>query len=245
MSGNEIITRGSLPHWYQPGYVHFVTYRTADSIPPNLMHKWREQRRAILDRIVGQSLEAKRSRDIAHKKFFQSYDRYLDRGDTSVDLSDSAISSIIRNNLLHHDNSLYQLIAWCIMPNHVHLLIQPFEQNKACEARADGFSNELSDHSSPLTKIMHSIKSFTATQINRQLNRSGKFWQKESYDHWVRDLDELERIVEYIRLNPVKAGLCETAEDWQFSSAHDRFCKDGSRSGIVGWLRDDWQQQAD
>jgi hypothetical protein len=61
-------------------------------------------------------------------------------------------------------------------------------------------------------------------------------------DHWVRDLDELDRIVEYIRGNPFRAGLCEKRTDWQFSSAHDRFQMNGSDCALVGWLRDDWKR---
>jgi REP element-mobilizing transposase RayT len=54
------------------------------------------------------------------------------------------------------------------------------------------------------------------------LGRRGRFWQQESYDHWARDEDELERIIRYVEQNPVKAGLVAKAEDWPFSSARDR-----------------------
>src|SRR5207247_9218850 len=67
--------------------------------------------------------------------------------------------------------------------------------------------DELPDARSPLASIMHSLKSYTASKINAILKRSGQFWQHESYDHWVRDDDELARIVEYIAWNPVKAKL--------------------------------------
>jgi putative DNA methylase len=71
------------------------------------------------------------------------------------------------------------------------------------------------------------------------LHRSGPFWQAESYDHWVRDEDELERIVAYIANNPVKAGLVTKPHQWFFCSAHDRFLLDGSE---VGWLPDAFVQ---
>jgi putative DNA methylase len=80
---------------------------------------------------------------------------------------------------------------------------------------------------------MHSLKSYTANKANAILGRTGRFWQKESYDHWVRDDDELERIVNCIRANPVKAGLCVRHEDWLWCSCQDRYLYDGDTSG---WL---------
>jgi REP element-mobilizing transposase RayT len=77
------------------------------------------------------------------------------------------------------------------MPNHVHVIVEPLP------------SHELSD-------ILQSWKSFTAKGANRLLQREGVFWQKESYDHIVRDRDELERTIRYVRGNPANARL----KDW-------------------------------
>jgi REP-associated tyrosine transposase len=94
---------------------------------------------------------------------------------------------------------LYELRAWVLMLNHVHILIDP---------RAE------------LSRITKSIKNFSARQANVILGRTGQpFWQDESYDHWVRTRDELEKIVRYIEENPVRAGLVTRAEDWRWSSA--------------------------
>ena len=79
---------------------------------------------------------------------------------------------------------------------------------------------------------MHSLKSYTANKANEALGGMGAVWQGESYDHWVRDFEELERIVNYIKMNPVRAGLCAKASDREYSSAHDRFQTDGSDSRI-------------
>jgi putative transposase len=92
---------------------------------------------------------------------------------------------------------------------------------------------EEPDAQSPLSKVLHSLKSYTANRINKLLGRTGQLWQHESYDHWVRDDAELERIVAYIAANPVKAGLAERAEDWKWSSAHDQFVANQDNSG---WL---------
>jgi putative DNA methylase len=80
---------------------------------------------------------------------------------------------------------------------------------------------------------MHSLKSYTAHEANRLLSRTGSFWQDESYDHWVRDEDELGRIIDYIALNPVSAKLVAKPYEWFWSSAHDRYLTDGSE---CGWL---------
>lgn len=93
----------------------------------------------------------------------------------------------------------YQLHAFVVMPNHVHLLVTPLI---------------------PVSKIMHSLKRFTAREANRILHLTGKaFWQDESYDHLVRDSTEFQRICRYIECNPVKAGLVSSPEEFLWSSA--------------------------
>lgn len=81
--------------------------------------------------------------------------------------------------------------------------------------------NEVSDYI--VTKILQDLKKFTAVKCNKLLNRSGAFWQHESYDHVVRDEKELRRIVEYVLNNPVKAGLCEKWEDWKYSYCNFKY----------------------
>jgi putative DNA methylase len=93
---------------------------------------------------------------------------------------------------------LYDLHAWVIMSNHVHILIDPL---------------------APLPKLTKSIKNFSAREANRILNRTGPFWQAESFDRWVRDAKEFDDIARYIEFNPVSAGLTANPEDWQWSSA--------------------------
>lgn len=80
---------------------------------------------------------------------------------------------------------------------------------------------------------MHSLKSYTAKAANTLLGLHGSFWQSESYDHWVRDEEELERIVLYINHNPVKAGLADRPHLWPFGSARDRFLQDGYQNGAL------------
>ncbi|MDP6359178.1 MAG: transposase [Planctomycetota bacterium] len=161
-------------------------------------------------------------KETAHKRFFGEYDAYLD-SHTDIDwLRKPEIAGLIRQNLYHHHESKYYLVAYCIMPNHVHVLLQP----------ADSL-DERRDKDGPLSDIMHSLKSYTANQANRILGRESTFWQAESYDHWVRGRDELGRIVEYVAQNPVKANLVSEPHEWFFCSAHDRYLMDGVKTGVL------------
>jgi REP element-mobilizing transposase RayT len=105
------------------------------------------------------------------------------------------------------------------VPDAASVRIQTVTSN---EPNLDYFSDEVTDTESPLSKIMHSLKSYTANEANNLLSRDGRFWQRESYDHWVRDDAELARIAEYIANNAVSAKLAENAWDWPHCSAHDR-----------------------
>jgi len=241
MSAKEIVTRGDLPHWYVPGHPHFITYRLANTIPAIVLEEW--QRRFAEKARVGAhtDMPSDAHRMRLHKQFFAEYDRYLDMHRERDWLSDPRVAEVIRENLYHHDGVKFQLLAWCVMHNHVHVVLQPLEVASTHTAEAGSFGyGEIADRGSPLSSIMHSLKSYTANRANEILGRSGQFWQHESYDHWVRDLDELNRIVDYVIGNPVEAGLCRRPIEWRFSSAYDRFQRDSSECGLVGWLKDDW-----
>ena len=124
----------------------------------------------------------------------------MDLGHGACHLADPRIATVIENALLYFDNQRYRLIAWVIMPNHVHTIIEVYE----------GFS---------LVKIIHSWKSYSASIANGILGLEGIFWQPEYFDRFMRNADHLENAVNYIHANPIKAGLVENQEDWPFSSA--------------------------
>ena len=105
--------------------------------------------------------------------------------------------------LLHFQGERYALSAWSVMPNHVHVVMTPYS----------GFT---------MSEVLHSWKSYSAHQINRLLQRSGRVWEPESFDHLVRDERAFEQFVAYTENNPVVAGLCEFPELWPFSSARFR-----------------------
>jgi putative transposase len=128
-------------------------------------------------------------------------DRHLDSRNTGPlflrrrEIASVVVESLFRGVELSH----YQLGAFVIMPNHVHALLLP----QVLPSR-----------------LSKSLKGATAREANRLLTRTGEpFWQRESYDHCVRDEDEFARIAAYIELNPVKAGLVGLAEEFPWSSA--------------------------
>ncbi|MBU1023875.1 transposase, partial [bacterium] len=94
----------------------------------------------------------------------------------------------------------YFLLAWVIMPNHVHVLVQII----------DGYL---------LSDLLHSWKRYTAKMINRMLGRKGRLWQREYWDRYIRNENHLNNAINYIHMNPVKAGFVNSPEEWQFSSA--------------------------
>jgi putative DNA methylase len=139
---------------------------------------------------------------ITDVEFRKRIEHYLDQGYGACHLRDRRIANVIRETLFKWDTVRYRLVAWVIMPNHVHLLIELVGEN------------ELSD-------IMHSIKSYTAHEANRLLGRKGQFWFIESFDRFIRDARHYRNTVKYIEDNPVKAGLCRTPVKWEFSSAFE------------------------
>ncbi len=130
----------------------------------------------------------------------QRIEEYLDKGAGSCVLQNESIANVIEQNLLHFDQDRYTLHAWVVMPNHVHVLLTPQR-------------NYL------LSNIVHSWKSYTAKKANAILGQQSTFWQREYFDRMIRSETHYNSAIEYIHNNPVKAGLCETSIDWQFSSA--------------------------
>jgi len=232
MPAKEVLTRRNLPHWYVPGAVHFLTYRLAGTIPSEALNKMRKEKDKSLEISAPPGTSESEHREKAHKQFFAKYDSYLDTNTTIDWLSKPKIAAAVRENLYHHHESKYFLIAYCIMISHVHVLLQPIDTVTVSEKDAY-WDGERPDGQSPLAGILHSLKSYTANRANELLGRSGQFWQGESYDHWVRDDREFGNIVDYIAMNPVKAKRVEKPHDWFWSSAHDRFLQDGSQTGLL------------
>ncbi|MEI6818008.1 MAG: transposase [Verrucomicrobiota bacterium] len=130
--------------------------------------------------------------------------RYEDAGHGSSVLKQSECAAIVQAKLIAGHPIRYRLIDWCVMPNHVHVL---------CKTN-DALS---------LGEIIQAWKGGSSVEINRLVQRSGRLWQREYYDRFIRDLDHFYDCRAYIRNNPVKAGLCSRPEDWPFSAAGIRW----------------------
>jgi type I restriction enzyme R subunit len=206
----ERFRRRRLPHWDLPGGTFFATSCLAGSIPAlglrrihEVQSEWLSRR--PIDRSPGWKVRL-------WKQMFVERERWLDETPGVRHLERPDLASVVTKSLRHFHEVRYDLIAFVVMPSHIHWLFRPL---------VDWYST-LPPDKSPRELIMHSVLSFSAHECNRLLGQTGHFWKSESYDHCVRDDAELERIVNYIEMNPVKARLCLQPEDWQFSSAFAR-----------------------
>jgi len=140
------------------------------------------------------------SPSIPSGKAFLAMDRLLDSGCAGPHyLHSPTVAKMVTEAIYYRDRRAYRLHSFVVMPNHVHLLITPLEA---------------------VSKLMQSLKRFTAREGNRMLGLTGQpFWQDESYDRLVRNEAEFDRIVRYIEWNPVTVGLSATPEEFQWSSA--------------------------
>jgi putative transposase len=207
----EVIRRRQLPHWDIPGAPYFITTCLEGSIPARGLLEIVRYREEQISR--PKSDEA--GKQLAWKKLFVQRERWLDDEPACRWLESPELACIVVDALFHFAGERYELFAFVVMPSHLHWVIRPLPacSERLPTARSDG--RVLT----PREQIVHSVNLFTATACNRLLNRRGRFWQAESYDHWVRDPDELDRIIAYIENNPVKAHLAAVAAEWPFSSA--------------------------
>ena len=211
----------NLPHFTPIGGTFFITFRVKDTLPLSMMKGLRLQFLKEVKEAKAQRLPQTMHRlEIAKARyrFFRNYDIRLDRAaKKDYPLADPAIAKIIKDKLHELDGELYDLIAYCIMPNHVHLLIslanQVVDENQCYLS-----DEELSLTYRPLHEVMRRIKGATSRYINLALGKTGtSFWQKDSYDHFVRNAKSLENIWWYILNNPVKAGITREVKEFEHS----------------------------
>lgn len=200
-----------LPHIQPVDAVLFVTYCLAFKYPGKFYAQLQKRKIRFQESIKNISKKEKTKKaEIFNKKQFDFTDNFIANFKDSPEwLSDGKIAEIVKYSLLFQDKNEYDLLCYCIMPNHVHILIKPL------------LKSEGKPH--PLFPIMQKHKSYTAVEANKILNRSGKFWQHSYYDHYVRDEKEYFNIIRYILNNPVKANFVEKYEDWKFSWVYDEY----------------------
>jgi len=191
--------RRNLPHWSQERVVTFVTFRLADSIPRERLAEWEaERRRWLVER--GKTTQGDLHEVLSRlspderieylRAFGRRFHALLDECSGSCCLRQSACARVVERVLRDFDGDRYLLGSYVIMPNHVHVLASPLE----------GFD---------MATIVRSWKTFSARELNRLLGIRGQVWQRESFDHLVRDGASLRGFERYIGENPVKAVLKE------------------------------------
>ncbi len=190
-------SRGYLPHCEAVGLVQHVVFHLADSLPREVVEKLKME--------LEQLPEAQRAGEWGKR-----VDGLMDAGYGSCWLKEVELAEEMQRVLLYFDGARYRLIEWVIMPNHVHVLVEPM----------GGWA---------LGMTVGSWKRFSGRKISdwvRARQESGARdgplqvgWHREYWDRYMRDEAHLQRTVDYIHLNPVKAGLVKRAEDWRWSSA--------------------------
>ena len=188
-------SRGYLPHRDERQLIQSVTFRLADSLPRAKL----EALEAELSSLPPEHVDTARR---------QRIETWLDAGWGCCALRHPEVAQHVEAVLLHFHDQRYHLHAWCIMPNHVHLLVEPF--------------GNLAD----MVQGWKSVTARWALKQNQRLNLripdAHHLWMREYWDRYIRDQRHYANTLDYIHHNPVKAGLCQRREDWQWSSAWER-----------------------
>ncbi|MFM7180874.1 MAG: transposase [Verrucomicrobiales bacterium] len=182
------IGQQGLPHWQLAGATYAIVFRLADSLSAVIKEKLRDEKILLMGRNA-------RGEDVADELSALSsrLQSILDQGLGSCLLRQSQNAEIVVGALRHFDGERYSLGAWCVMPNHVHVIVRP-----------------RPGHS--LGEILHTWKSFTAHRIQKVTGGSGDFWQKDAYNRIIRDEQEWEHQSADVARNPIEAGLV----DWKW-----------------------------
>lgn len=205
MGDERLYYRRRLPHYQPPHATFFTTFRLAGSLPDEVILDLKREHQLHEKRILElyEHDERRTHLEKVRLAYFDKFSRLLGQSTTGPQwLGNPQIAGLVADAIRYRDGRVYDLLAYCVMPNHVHAV----------------FTVERSDAS--LYRILQSLKAYTAVKANDILHRSGAFWQHESYDHVVRKGEELERLILYVLNNPVEAGLVNVWTDWNWS-----YCK--------------------
>lgn len=135
-------------------------------------------------------------------EIYRLIEKHVDEGYGSQALRDPRVGRIVQESLAFNHRRLYHLHSWAVMPTHVHVLLTPLPDK-------------------PLGEVVRTVKSYTAKEANRILGRTGRFWQEDYFDRWIRNEEHFQRVLAYIEWNPVKAKLCQDPTLWPWSSANE------------------------
>jgi type I restriction enzyme R subunit len=216
MNEDAIFRRRNLPHIDIADKPYFITACLHGSINA----KGLKQIRAYRDELASRKRPEKHCESewesVQHKLVFKLVDSILD-GEPSVQhLRDDRLAAIVQKAFLHFADQRYQLFAFVVMPSHHHWVFLPDE--KWSEQLT--FKERMKERPRTAREaISHSIQSYTGSCCNKVLGVPGQFWQWETFDHYVRNENELMRIIHYIEQNPIVAGLASKPGDFRWSSA--------------------------
>jgi REP element-mobilizing transposase RayT len=240
--------RRNLPHWQPAGAMIFLTWRLSGSLPQTAIERLQSERERLLAQPPhpGESPRDKMLR--AGKALFALADAALadalKSGHGPRWLGEARIATLVQSSLHYWDGTRYRLHRYVIMPNHVHVLLEPLEVGQPFQAASGAQVKADTLAKAPVPQILHAkagkpvpqqpkyvplrnitqgLKGYTAREANKLLGRKGDFWQDEGFDHWIRDQNGYERCAEYIDPNPVEAGLCASPEDWLWGSVGQPF----------------------
>jgi REP element-mobilizing transposase RayT len=193
-----VLVRSSLPHWAQAGALCFITFRTWDSLPRPVLHRWLTERNSWLrdhhiDPLGTGWRTAIGNLPPLQREEFRSFvsdrwEAHLDECHGDCVLRQRTYADIVSKSLLHFNEKRYVMTDFVVMPNHIHL-IAAFPTEDAMLDQCDSW------------------KHFTATEINRSLGRKGRFWEEDQFDHLVRSEEWFEHYRNYIAENPTRARL--------------------------------------
>ncbi len=206
--------RGELPHLYKEEGSYFVTFRLYDAVVPGGLPPCgagvpparKGSNAGVPPARKGSNAGETPAPQHARKKMTAAEIAALSEPPLRLgacDLARPEIAMLVQQALRHFDADRYLLAAWCVMPNHTHAVFTPLP-------------GHLPDD------ILHSWKSYTAHKANKLLGRKGTFWERESFDHLIRSIEEFEHFIRYVEDNPVAAGLCQLPSQWPYSSAFFR-----------------------
>jgi len=206
--------RRNLPHLQPRGATFFVTFRLAGSLPETLVEQWRQERKWLAHLEQGNPNHFAQIELDFERVWFAKFESVLDGASCGpLWLKNEDVADQIAESLHYRDGKVYRLDAFSIMPNHSHVVFKPLAHPNSSSTAID--QTEQIYYS--LASIMQSLKGFTAHACNHLLHREGEFWAHESYDHYIRDQEEWDRVVAYVINNPVKARYVSEWQKWKWN----------------------------
>jgi REP element-mobilizing transposase RayT len=217
-----------LPHYQPPDATFFLTFRLAGSLPAAVVERLRSDLEEEKRHLVSIQNSKRRNAEFGrlYQEYFERFDGLLDSDKSGPQwLAQPLVAEVVAEAIRYRDGKAFDVNAYCIMPNHVHMIVALGKGGFSCSPLADkrvDMNADPSEKELPLFRILQSLKRHAARKSNLILGRQGPFWQPESYDHVIRDGAELERMLWYVLYNPVKAKLADSWKVWPWT-----YCKGG------------------